>query len=733
MTTTQFTAVTDLDQLCVDTIRMLSIDAVQQANSGHPGTPMALAPIGYVLFTRIMRHSPQDPDWPDRDRFVLSAGHASMLLYSLLYLTGYGMTLDDLRSFRQLGSRAAGHPERGLAPGIETTTGPLGQGIATCVGFALAERMLNERLGDDLIDHRTFCIASDGDMEEGITSEACSLAGHLALGRLVVFYDDNHISIEGPTARACSEDVGGRYDAYGWHVQNLGEDLALDRVEQAARTALEVDDRPSLIICRTHIAPRAPHKQDTAEAHGSPLGEEEVRLTKRAYGWPEDEPFHVPGDALRRFRSCVERGAELCAEWRGRLSASRHAHPERVNELERLVRRELPAGWNGDLSRFHGSGTLTATRQSSRAVLQWAAASVPELVGGSADLAPSTLTTIDGGGDIARDSYVGRNLHFGVREHAMGAVVNGLTLHYFRAFGSTFLVFSDYMRASIRLAALMGAPSIFVFTHDSIGVGEDGPTHQPIEHLAGLRAMPGLAVIRPADANETALAWRYAIAATEHPSALILSRQGVPSWNPAAVPPDAIERGAYVLRDSYREPKLPELILIATGSEVHICARAADLLEADGIATRVVSMPCIENFRPRTAPIATRCSRAAAARGCRWRQPARWDGATGSETWARRSACAASAPPHRRATSTGTLASRRSVSPPGVEQRCVACRRRSRRDEQHGHRGQTPVCWRTVAEDSRSPARARCALRPPSTTPARTLPPWPRWGLTCGR
>ncbi|HTP22356.1 MAG TPA: transketolase [Solirubrobacteraceae bacterium] len=596
MTTSTLPTATELDRLCVDTIRMLSIDAVQQANSGHPGTPMALAPIGYLLFTRVMRHSPGHPDWPDRDRFVLSAGHASMLLYSLLYLTGYGLTLEDLRSFRQLGSRTPGHPERGLAPGVETTTGPLGQGIATCVGLALGERMLNARFGDELIDHYTFCIASDGDMQEGISSEASSLAGHLALGRLIVFYDDNHISIEGPTSLAFSEDVGARYEAYGWQVQHLSDGSTLDQVERAAHTAMQVEDRPSLIICRTHIAPGAPHKQDTAEAHGAPLGAEEVRLTKRVYGWPEDEPFYVPAEALEHFRSCVERGSELHGEWAERFDAYRRGHPDRAGEFDRLVERELPAGWDAGLPRFQASEGMTATRKSSHTVLQWVAARVPELVGGSADLAPSTLTRIDDADDVAAGAYRGRNLHFGVREHAMGAIVNGLALHNLRAYGSTFLVFSDYMRASMRLAALMGLPSIFVFTHDSIGLGEDGPTHQPIEQLAGLRAMPGLAVIRPAGANEVALAWRYAIASTEHPSALILSRQGVPTWNPAAVPSDAIERGAYVLRDSYREPHPPELILIATGSEVHVCVGAAELLEADGIATRVVSMPCMANF-----------------------------------------------------------------------------------------------------------------------------------------
>jgi transketolase len=594
--TTQLPAATELDRICVDTIRMLSIDAVQKANSGHPGTPMALAPIGYVLFTRVMRHSPAHPGWPDRDRFVLSAGHASMLLYSLLYLTGYGLTLDDLRSFRQLGSRTPGHPERGLAAGVETTTGPLGQGVATCVGLALGERMLNARFGDEAIDHCTFCIASDGDLQEGISSEASSLAGHLELGRLIVFYDDNRISIEGPTSLAFSEDVGARYAAYGWHVQHLSDGFTLDQVERAAHTAMHAEDRPSLIICRTHIAPGAPHKQDTAEAHGAPLGEEEVRLTKRVYGWPEDEPFYVPAEALEHFRSCVERGRELYGEWAERFDAYRRGHPELAGEFDRLVERELPAGWDAGLPRFHASGAMTATRKSSHTVLQWAAARVPELVGGSADLAPSTLTRIDDADDVAAGAYRGRNLHFGVREHAMGAIVNGLTLHHLRAYGSTFLVFGDYMRAAIRLAALMGLPSIFVFTHDSIGLGEDGPTHQPIEQLAGLRAMPGVAVIRPAGANETALAWRYAIATTEHPSALILSRQGVPTWNPAAVPSDAIERGAYVLRDSYREPHPPELILTATGAEVQICVGAAELLEAQGIATRVCSMPCMENF-----------------------------------------------------------------------------------------------------------------------------------------
>jgi transketolase len=592
-----------LDELCVDTVRTLSMDAVQKANSGHPGTPMALAPLAYVLFTRVMKHNPRDPAWPDRDRFVLSCGHASMLLYSSLYLSGYDISLDDIKNFRQLGSKAAGHPEYGHCPGVEVTTGPLGQGISNAVGFALAERMLAARFNrpdHDIVDHHTFVIASDGDLEEGISGEASSLAGHLKLGRLITFYDQNHISIEGPTELAFTENVAGRYEAYGWHVQDLGEDIGLPSLENALRAGMAVEDRPSLIIGRTHIAPGAPHKQDTASAHGSPLGEEEVKLTKQAYGWPTEEPFFVPEEALGHWRECVENRAEAQGEWRQRFKAYRGAHPELAAEFDRIVHRKLPDGWDSEMPRFRTGASMTATRKSSHDVLQWAAARVPELVGGSADLAPSTLTTIDDADSVEAGAYGGRNLHFGVREHAMGAIVNGMTLHYLRAYGSTFLIFNDYMRGSVRLAALMKLPSIFVYTHDSIGLGEDGPTHQPIEQLAGLRAMPGLSVIRPAGANETALAWRHAISSTDHPCVLAFSRQGVPTWNPAAVPADAVERGAYVLRYSYREPD-PDLVLIGTGSEVHLCNTAADLLEAEGIATRVVSMPCMEHFEAQDA------------------------------------------------------------------------------------------------------------------------------------
>jgi len=604
---------TDLDRLCINTIRTLSMDAVQKANSGHPGTPMALAPIGYALYTRIMRHSPSQPDWPNRDRFVLSAGHASMLLYSLLYLTGYGLTLDDIKNFRQVGSPTAGHPEFRHAAGIEATTGPLGQGISTCTGLALGERMLNARLGDEVIDHHTFCIASDGDIQEGISSESGSLAGHLGLGRLIAFYDQNHISIEGPTELAMSEDTGKRYEAYGWHVQDLGEDVSLDRIEGAARAAMDVDDAPSLIICRTHIAYGSPNKQDTAAAHGSPLGEEEVKLTKRALGWNWEEPFHVPDEVLAHFRECVDRGRRSYEEWE-----------ERSGGWSGF---EMPEGWDADMPTFSPrDAPMMATRKAGNESLQWAARAVPHLVGGSADLAPSTLQVIKDGGTVEAGAYVGRNLHFGIREHNMGATVNGLVLSGFRAYGSTFLIFSDYMKGAIRLASVMRIPSIWIFTHDSIGLGEDGPTHQPIEQLAMMRAQPNLYVVRPAGANETAQAYRFALRQTETPTAIVLTRQGVPVWRPSGVPKTAVERGAYVLRESFKgRDELPDLILIGTGSEVHLCNQAAAMLEAEGIATRLVSMPCMERFaeedqayRDRVLPPAVRarvCVEAAATLG----------------------------------------------------------------------------------------------------------------------
>jgi transketolase len=599
MTITQPAATsTALDELCVNTIRTLAMDAVQAANSGHPGTPMALAPLAYLLYTRILRHSPRDPQWPDRDRFVLSAGHASMLLYASLHLTGYDISLDDLRRFRSLESPAAGHPEYWAVPGIEVTTGPLGQGISNAVGMAIAERMLAARFnrpGHEIVDHRTFVVASDGDMMEGVSSEACSIAGHLGLGRLIVFYDDNHISIDGDTDLAMSEDVPARFEAYGWHVQNLGEDIGLDRLEEATHAAIAAQDRPSLVVLRTHIAQGSPNKQDTAAAHGAALGEDEVRLTKEGYGWPPDEHFLVPDEALAQFRRAIPRGEALEADWRERAEAYRREHPDLWDEFRLVVERRLPASWADDPPVFLPEEGSVATRKASQKVIQWVAERVPHFVGGSADLASSNLTAIAGGGDVARGASEGRNLHFGVREHGMAAIVNGLTLHGMRAFGATFLIFSDYMRPSVRLAALMAIPTTFVYTHDSIGLGEDGPTHQPIEQLPGLRAIPNLYVVRPADANETARAWRFALGQSETPVALALTRQGLPVLDPAAVPDDAIERGGYVLREPAGGADA-QVVLVGTGSEVHACVGAAELLEEEGVAARVVSMPCVERF-----------------------------------------------------------------------------------------------------------------------------------------
>jgi transketolase len=598
MTTTP-TDTRALEELCVNTIRTLSMDAVQAANSGHPGAPMALAPLAYVLYTRVMKHNPGNPDWFDRDRFILSAGHASMLLYSTLYLSGYGLELDDLKNFRQLGSRTPGHPERQDAPGVEITTGPLGQGFGNSVGFALAERMLAARFnrdGQEIIDHHTFAIASDGDMMEGVASEASSLAGHLGLGRLTVFYDNNHISLDGPTALSFSENVGARYEAYGWHVQDLGEDLELDNIESATRAAMEVEDRPSLVILRTHIGFGSPNKQDTNSAHGSALGEDEVELTKKAYGWPSMEPFYVPEEALEHFRSqTLDRGARFEEEWDGRAETYEAAHPDLWHQLKLIMDGRLPDGWDDDLPRLDPSDGGVATRKAGQQALDWAASKIPQVVGGAADLSSSTLTTITDGGDIGPGSFEGRNVYYGVREHGMGAIVNGLVDHGFRALGATFLQFSDYMKNTIRLAALMKLPSLFVYTHDSIGLGEDGPTHQPVEHLAGLRAIPNLYVIRPADANETILAWRFAMWQQSSPVAIVESRQGLPILHPDKVPIDAVDRGAYVLSDP-PDGSEPDVQLIGTGSEVKLCVEAQELLRGEGIAARVISVPCAERF-----------------------------------------------------------------------------------------------------------------------------------------
>ena len=589
----------DPDLLCINTIRTLAMDAVQRADSGHPGTPMALAPLAYVLFTRHLRHNPRDPDWPDRDRFVLSCGHASMLLYATLHLAGYDLSLQDLEQFRQWGSRTPGHPEHGVAPGVETTTGPLGQGFANGVGMAIAEAHLAARFnrpGHELVNHRTWAFVSDGDLMEGISHEAASLAGHLRLGKLVYCYDDNHITIEGSTDLAFSEDVGRRFEGYGWHVQHVADGNDLAALDAALTAAEAVPDRPSLIVVRTHIAWGSPHKQDTAEAHGAPLGAEEIALTKAAYGWPPAPPFLVPDLARRHFGRCVERGEALEREWRDRLAAYERAYPEPAAEWRAALAGELPAGWEARLPDFTASDSGAATRAWSSKVINAVAPAIPALVGGAADLAPSTNTLIKGEGDLEAGRYGARNMHFGIREHAMGGVLNGMALHRgVRPFGSTFLIFSDYMRPSIRLAALMALPVIYVFTHDSIGLGEDGPTHQPIEQLAALRAIPHLVVIRPADGPETAMAWRAALQRRDGPTALVLTRQRVPVIDRRRfAAADGLLQGGYVLAEA--TGGRPRLLLLATGSEVALCLTARERLEAGGTPTRVVSMPSPEVF-----------------------------------------------------------------------------------------------------------------------------------------
>ena len=589
----------DLDRRCINTIRTLAMDAVQAANSGHPGTPMALAPLAYVLYTRHLRHSPRHPDWPDRDRFVLSAGHASMLLYATLHLAGYDLPLEEIRNFRQWGSRTPGHPEHGLTPGVETTTGPLGQGFANGVGMAIAEAHLAARFnrpGHELVNHWTFAIASDGDLMEGISHEAASLAGHLRLGRLVYLYDDNHITIEGPTDLAFSEDVAQRFTGYGWHVQRVADGNDLAALDAAIRAAKAETARPSLIIVRTHIAWGSPHKQDTAEAHGSPLGAEEIALTKAAYGWPAEPKFLVPDEVRTHFGRCVERGAKLQAEWEGKWAAYQRAFPDVAAEWRAALAGTLPAGWEAALPTFKPEDGSQATRSWSQQVINAIAPVVKTLVGGSADLAPSTNTLIKGGGDLEGGSIGARNMHFGIREHAMGGVLNGMALHGgVRPYGATFMVFSDYMRPSLRLAALMKLAIVVVFTHDSVGLGEDGPTHQPIEQLAALRAIPGMTVIRPADGPETVAAWRAALLNGGGPTLLVLSRQKVPVIDRTRyAPADGLLRGAYVLAEAGGGK--PGLLLLATGSEVALALAAREILEKEGTPTRVVSMPSLETF-----------------------------------------------------------------------------------------------------------------------------------------
>jgi transketolase len=592
-----------VEQLSINAIRVLAMDAVQKANSGHPGLPMGAAPMAYVLWQRHLRHNPRDPRWPDRDRFVLSAGHGSMLLYCLLYLTGYDLGLDDLKSFRQWGSRTPGHPETLLTPGVEATTGPLGQGSANAVGMAMAERALAHqfnRPGNTIVDHRTYAIISDGDVMEGISAEASSLAGHLRLGKLIFLYDSNHVSLDGPTSLAFSEDVGARYAAYGWqvlHVENGDTDTAA--IERALAAAEADTARPSLIVVRTTIGYGAPHKQGTSEAHGNPLGTAEVAAARAVLGWSWP-PFEIPEPVLAHFRSAVERGAQVQRDWQRRFDAWAAAHPDLADDWRRRLRGELPPGWDRDLPTFTPSDAQ-ATRQASGKVLNALAARIPCLLGGDADLSVSTSTTLKDAGSFDGQSGAGRNIHFGVREHAMGGIANGMVYHGgLRPFVATFFTFSDYMRGSVRLAALSELPVIFVWTHDSIGLGEDGPTHQPVEHLMALRAMPNLAVVRPADANETREAWRWALARRTGPTALILTRQKLPVFDRGRLAPASeLARGAYVLADA--EGGAPQAIVIATGSEVHLALGARDLLARAGIRVRVVSMPCWEAFTEQDA------------------------------------------------------------------------------------------------------------------------------------
>ena len=588
----------ELDQLCINTIRFLSVDGVQKANSGHPGMPMGAAPMAYTLWTRFLKHNPSNPHWPDRDRFVLSAGHGSMLLYSLLYLTGYQLTLDDLKQFRQWESKTPGHPERHAATGIETTTGPLGQGFSTGVGMAIAQKYLAayfHRPGHTLVDYTIYGIVSDGDLMEGVSSEAASLAGHLGLDNLIYLYDSNHISIEGSTDLAFTEDVGKRFVAYGWFVQSVADGNDVEAISHAIQAAQPEKGRPSLIIVPTHIGYGSPNKQDTAEVHGAPLGEEEVKLTKQKLGWPLEPAFHVPVEVLAHCREAVDRGEHAEEAWQMRLKAYREAFPELAADWDCFVKGELPPNWKEKIPVFSSAEKPLATRQASGKVLNALAPVLPMLIGGSADLAPSTNTYLKGMRDFRRGDYGARNLHFGVREHGMGAIVNGMALSGLLPYGATFLVFSDYMRPTLRLAAMMGAHSIFVFTHESIFLGEDGPTHQPIEHLAALRAIPNLIVIRPCDANETAMAWQVALEHKGGPVALLLTRQGLPIIDRAKYgSAEGLARGAYVLADS--GDKSPELILIATGSEVALALEAGEKLTAEGIAVRVVSMPSWELF-----------------------------------------------------------------------------------------------------------------------------------------
>jgi transketolase len=603
-----------IDEICVNTIRTLSIDAVQKANSGHPGTPMAMAPLVYTLWQDFLRFDPEDPIWPNRDRFVLSSGHASMLLYSMLHLTGVkavnpdyerlgtpAVSLNDIEHFRQLDSKCPGHPEYHWTSGVETTTGPLGQGIATSVGMAIAADWLAGHFNKPdfkLFDYHVFALCGDGCMMEGVGSEAASLAGHLKLGNLCWVYDSNHITIEGNTALAFSEDVAARFLGYGWQVQRVSDANDRERIAAAIADAKRTTDRPTLIIVESHIGYGAPHKQDTSGAHGEALGVEEVKLTKRAYGWPEDAQFLVPDGVYEHFAAGIgARGAKLRAEWEALFARYKTAYPELALHCEQMQQRELPEGWDKDIPVFPADPKGIASRDSSGQVLNKIAQNLPWLLGGAADLAPSTKTrlTFEGAGDQEADNRLGRNFHFGIREHAMGAICNGLALSKLRPFGSGFMIFSDYMKPPIRLSALMELPVTYVFTHDSIGVGEDGPTHQPVEQLVGLRAIPGLTVLRPCDANEVAEAWRVVIEAKHEPHCLILSRQNLPTLDRSKyASASGVAKGAYILADA--KPGTPEIILMGTGSEISLCVEVYEKLAAEGVAARVVSMPSWELF-----------------------------------------------------------------------------------------------------------------------------------------
>ncbi len=592
----------NLDRLCIDTIRTLSMDAVQKAVSGHPGTPMALAPVAYTLWQSFLRFDPEHPDWPNRDRFVLSNGHASMLLYSILHLAGVkAVSLDDIERFRQLDSRCPGHPEYGHTAGVEATTGPLGQGCGMSVGMAMAERWLAKHFNRPdftLVDHDVFALCGDGDMMEGVSNEAASLAGHLMLGNLCWIYDSNRITIEGHTDLAFSDDVAARFRAYGWNVEHVGDANDTERLAQAIEAFRAVHEVPTLIIVNSVIGYGAPHKQGTASAHGEPLGVEEIRLAKRAYGWPEDSAFLVPDGVREHFAAGVgQRGRQLRADWLKRFEAYRAAYPDLADQFDRMQAGKLPDGWDADLPSFAADDKGLASRESSAKVLNAVAARYPWLIGGAADLTPSTKTglTFEAAGEFQAGHYGGRNLHFGIREHAMGAILNGLALSKIRAFGSTFLIFSDYMKPAIRLSALMQLPVVCIFTHDSVGLGQDGPTHQPVEQLVALRAVPGLITLRPGDANEVVEAWRVIIGLAGEPAGLVLSRQALPTLDRRRYKPaDGVARGAYVLAGAGTGS--PAVILIGSGSELALCVEAYHRLEREGVAARVVSMPSWELF-----------------------------------------------------------------------------------------------------------------------------------------